>query len=43
MLGNFFLAKSISYLTDLFFSPFIVAPEHGILLKTVRNTIWEIT
>lgn len=43
MLGNFFLAKSVSYLTDLFFSPFIVAPEHGILLKTVRNTIWEIT
>lgn len=41
--SNFFSTKSVSQLTELFCAPFIVNFEHGIHLKTVRNTIWEIT
>jgi hypothetical protein len=41
--SNFFSTKSVSQLTEPFCAPFIVNFEHGIHLKTVRNTIWEIT
>lgn len=41
--SNFFPTKSVSQLTEPFCAPFIVNFEHGIHLKTVRNTIWEIT
>ena len=41
--SNFFSTKSVSQLTESFCAPFIVNFEHGIHLKTVRNTIWEIT
>lgn len=41
--SNFFSTKSVSQLSEPFCAPFIVNFEHGIHLKTVRNTIWEIT
>lgn len=41
--SNFFSTKSVSQLTEPFCAPFIVNFEYGIHLKTVRNTIWEIT
>lgn len=41
--SNFFSTKSVSQLTEPFCAPFIVNFEHGIHLKTVRNTIWKIT
>ena len=41
--SNFFSTKSVSQLTEPFCAPFIVNFEHEIHLKTVRNTIWEIT
>jgi hypothetical protein len=41
--SNFFSTKSVSQLTEPFCAPFIVNFEHGIHLKTVRDTIWEIT
>lgn len=41
--SNFFSTKSVGQLTEPFCAPFIVNFEHGIHLKTVLNTIWEIT